>query len=69
MKAEANREVRYKEVAVSLITKHLGQIAGRMYREFYTGKPMNQVEQSVTEIMIEYLGEPKAKQELIVLSL
>lgn len=50
--------------AIDLITEQLGSVVSDGYVEFYKTKNDDEVLVSVSDLMIEVLGEKRAKEEL-----
>lgn len=50
--------------AIEIISTHFGESMATMYRHFYVGKSNELILNSLTELLIEYLGEYGAQQEL-----
>ena len=53
-----------QEVAVDLVLKYFGQSTAEIYNHFFDGESDEDILSSVNEIMVEYLGEKKAKEEI-----
>ncbi len=50
--------------AVSLISKYFGQSTAEVYGQFFSGEPDSVITISISEIMIDYVGEEKANYEI-----
>jgi hypothetical protein len=53
-----------QKTAVDLVLKYFGQSTAEIYNHFFDGESDEDILASVSEIMIEYLGEKKAKEEI-----
>ncbi|MFZ2125099.1 MAG: hypothetical protein WA087_03930 [Candidatus Saccharimonadales bacterium] len=53
-----------QEAAVGLVSKYFGQSTAEIYNGFFDGESDGDILTSVNEIMVEYLGEKKAKDEI-----
>jgi hypothetical protein len=53
-----------QKVAVDLVLKYFGQGTAEIYNHFFDGESDEDILSSVNEIMVEYLGEKKAKEEI-----
>jgi 2',3'-cyclic-nucleotide 2'-phosphodiesterase (5'-nucleotidase family) len=53
-----------QKAAVDLVSKYFGQSTAEMYNGFFAGESDSNIVASVNEIMVEYLGENKAKEEI-----
>jgi hypothetical protein len=54
-----------QEAAVELISKYFGQSTAEIYAQFFSGETDSAIVVSVNEIMVDYIGEEKAKDEII----
>lgn len=50
--------------AADLVSKYFGQSTAEIYNHFFDGESDESIVISVNEIMVEYLGEKKAKEEI-----
>jgi hypothetical protein len=50
--------------ALDLIAKYFGQSTAEVYDKFFTGEPDSVIITSINEIMVDYVGEEKAKTEI-----
>ncbi len=50
--------------AVNLISKYFGQSTAEIYTHFFSGEPDDVIITSLNEIMVDYVGENKAKSEI-----
>ena len=50
--------------AVDLISKYFGQSTAEVYGQFFAGEPDSVIITSINEIMVDYVGEEKAKDEI-----
>jgi hypothetical protein len=50
--------------AVELVSKYFGQKTADIYNHFFDGESEDSISASLNELMIEYLGEQKAKEEI-----
>jgi hypothetical protein len=53
-----------QNAAVGLVSKYFGQSTAEIYNHFFDGESDEDILASVKEIMVEYLGEKKAKEEI-----
>lgn len=53
-----------KTQAIRLIREVLGDTTARMYTDYYQDKPDELVRTSLTELLIEVLGETKAREKI-----
>ncbi len=51
-------------VALNLISKYFGQSTAEVYGQFFSGEPDDVITNSLSEIMVDYVGEEKAKAEI-----
>ena len=51
--------------ALGLISKYFGQSTADLYNGFFAGESDYEIMTSVNEIMVDYLGENKAKEEIM----
>jgi hypothetical protein len=54
----------FKEVAVEEISDTLGQKTAEMYSAFYADKSQDIIRMSLTELLIEVVGEDQAKMRM-----
>jgi hypothetical protein len=59
-----NQTSELQKSAIDLISKYFGQSTAEVYDHFFDGEPDSVITTSVNEIMVEYLGEKKAKEEI-----
>jgi hypothetical protein len=50
--------------AVDMVSKYFGQSTADIYNKFFVGESDSEILASISEIMVEYLGENKAKEEI-----
>ena len=50
--------------ALGLISKYFGQSTAEVYGQFFSGEPDDVIITSLSEIMVDYVGEEKAKAEI-----
>ena len=50
--------------AIDLISKYFGQSTAEIYTHFFSGEPDDVIITSLSEIMVDYVGEEKAKAEI-----
>ena len=50
--------------ALNLISKYFGQSTAEVYGQFFSGEPDSVITISISEIMVDYVGEEKAKAEI-----
>ena len=55
---------RLQTAALNLISKYFGQSTAEVYGQFFSGEPDNVITTSINEIMVDYVGEEKAKIEI-----
>ena len=53
-----------QKAAVDLILKYFGQSTAEVYAKFFNGESNDAITTSLTEIMTDYIGEAKAKDEI-----
>lgn len=53
-----------QKAAVDLISKYFGQSTAETYNHFFDGESDEDILVSVNEIMVDYLGEKKTKDEI-----
>jgi phage gp37-like protein len=54
-----------QQAAIDLISKYFGQSTAELYNGFFSGESDLSIINSVNEIMVDYLGEKKAKEEIM----
>jgi hypothetical protein len=55
----------FQKAAIDLISKYFGQSTADLYSGFFAGESDYEIMTSVNEIMVDYLGEKKAKEEIV----
>ena len=54
-----------QKAAVDLILKYFGQSTAEVYAKFFNGENDSEITNSLTEIMTDYIGETKAKADVV----
>jgi hypothetical protein len=55
---------KFQKTAVDLVSKYFGQSTAEIYNHFFDGESDSDILISLNEIMVGYLGEKKAKEEI-----